>query len=419
MKVSLHKIAEKAISVLNKVARIKEARDWITYGDRNDLPNEVLAKLASSGTAQIALNRLKKFVIAEGFIEEGLNDLPANGSETFKDLLQKIAFDLAYLRGCAIRVLFDNTGNPGEFYHVPLKHLRRATEGGFVYNPKFGERGFDPKDCVYLEGYTGKEKESENKQYVNDQIAEEGRQFGKIVFFFAESFHPQGDVYPVPPYYSGLEDIEADAALSKIERDNLKRGFQASTIISTGEIDNEEEDENGLTQLDYFDRSLDAFTGEGSSRVLHLMANNDEEKPEIHILDPSPIMDATEKASERIPRKVCRLLEVPPVLCGHSTAGTLGDTQELVNQIELFALTVFDIQELAKRAFEIAAGKKFEGKDFTLSTLKVWRHIPKEVLAKLTGAELRELFEIDLESTPEKIEEEEPKEPKKEKKNVD
>lgn len=403
MKVELHRFAKKALSLFNKAATIKKTKDWISYGEKNDLPNEVLRVLATSGTAQLALNRLRKFILADGFKDEKIGKIEVNPKgETLSKVVKKLVYDVSYLRGFALRVVYTNDGKPGGIFHVPVKHIRKHPDGGFIYNPTFGENPFKKELSIYLEEHNSTEEPGAVKAYVREQISKTGEQWGKLIYYFEPAFHPYGETYPIPPFYSALEDIEADSALSRMEKNNLKRGFSADVIISTPEIDNEEEDENGRTQLDYFDRALNQFTGEEGSSILHLMANNEEEKPLIHVIDRAPIIDATEKASIRIPKKVCRMLEVPPVLCGFSEAGKLGDNQELLNQIELFSLTVYDLQAQIKEALEEAfKGSKYENSDFELSTLKIWRYIPKEVLQRLTADELRELFEIQLETSPE------------------
>jgi hypothetical protein len=112
-------------------------------------------------------------------------------------------------------------------------------------------------------------------------------------------------------------------------------------------------------------------------------------------------MDQTDLSSQRIAKRVARVMEVPDVLIGISKEGQLGNVQEVKNQMALFALSIFQRQDMIKQAFDqIKPILSLEGlpinADFTISTLKPFDYVPEVVIANLTVEEQKELFELEF-----------------------
>jgi hypothetical protein len=227
-------------------------------------------------------------------------------------------------------------------------------------------------------------------QFEKDLKDHKGKQAGQIITLFNKGMGLYYDKFPIPSYYSGIEDIQSDGGISKLENRNIKKGWRANMVISTGKIDNELQDEDGHTDKDYFDAMLNGFTGEDASSILHLEGETPEDKPQITVLNIAEMLDATDKATERLATKVCRLIGVPPVLIGIETPGKLGDNQALVNQMKLFNLTVNRLQRMISGALNVA----FPDKDFSIKSLSLFDNIPDWVLQKLTDDEIRTIYEL-------------------------
>jgi hypothetical protein len=234
------------------------------------------------------------------------------------------------------------------------------------------------------------------------QVIKHGYQVGEILYIFRKGLGRYYDIYPVPRYYASIEDLVSDGKISRLDLRNISQGFRTPVVISTGPIDDQNEDEHGKTPQDYFDESLEDFTGEDASPILHLKGSTEEFKPTVTVINLAEILDQTDRASERIAKRVARVMGVPDVLIGIAKEGQLGNVNELKNQLALFSLSLFKRQELIKGGFDlIAPFLALEGlpagADFTISTLKPFDFIPDAVIAGLSSEEQKELFEIDLE----------------------
>jgi len=390
----------------NAIAHIKrnESNKYYFYGELDNLPNAIIAAVDNSGTATACTNRLSQFIQADGFIMPGVDTAKANKRQTLLGLLEDLTLNEAYLEGFALRLIFDNAGDIVKLYSLDVKTLRRKG-AGFEFNPLMGEIGKNHGETRIYPEYDPERAPEERRQTIAKQVRDHGEQLGEVLYVFRKGLGLYYDVYPVPRFYASIEDVISDGKISQLDLRNIAQGFRTPVIISTGPIDDQNKDDDGLTAQDYFDESLQEFTGEDASPILHLKGNTEEFKPTVTTINVAEILDQTDRASDRIAKRVARIFDVPEVLIGIAKEGQLGNVQELKNQLALFALSVYKRQARIKEAFDLIKPKlKLMGlpvnADFTLSTLKPFDFIPDAVIAGLTPEEQKELFEIDLKSSP-------------------
>lgn len=394
-----------AKAALNAVAVIlrNTASNYYYYGELDNLPNTIIATVDNSGTATACISRLEQFIKADGFVAEGLDNVKVNKRQTLAALVDEVAVNVAYLEGYALRLIFNNEGKITKIYCLPVKTLRRKADG-FEYNPLAGEVGKIENETRFYPEFDPDRTPEERRKLIAKQVEEYDEQLGEILYVFRKGLGRYYDIYPIPRYYASIEDLVSDGKISRLDLRNIQQGFRTPVIISTGPIDDQNEDEDGNTAQDYFDEALEAFTGEDASPILHLKGNTEEFKPTVTTINVAEILDQTDRASERIAKRVARVMDVPEVLIGIAKEGQLGNVQEVKNQLALFALSVYKKQDLIKQGFDII--KPFlalpgvdASTDFTLTTLKPFDFIPEAVIANLTPEEQKELFEINLEAS--------------------
>lgn len=395
-----------AHAVKNAVANIihTAGSNYYWYGELDNLPNAIIAAVDNSGTATACVERLEQFIVADGFVAEGMDSVKANKLQTLAGLLEDLATNEVYFEGFALRLIFDNAGNIVKLYNVDVKTLRRKTLTEFEFNPLMGEFDKRETETRIYPAYDPERTPEERRRLIAKQVKNYGEQLGEILYVFRKGLGKYYDVYPIPRFYSSIEDVISDGKISRLDLRNISQGFRTPVIVSTGPIDDQNEDEDGKTAQDYFDEALQEFTGEEASPILHLKGNTEEFKPTVTTINVAEILDQTDRASERIAKRVARLFSVPEVLIGVAKEGQLGNVQEVKNQLALFALSVYKRQARIKEAFDLIKSKlKLPGlpvnADFTLSTLKPFDFIPDAVIANLTPEEQKELFEINLEAS--------------------
>jgi hypothetical protein len=397
-----HKVqvaAQNAIAVILK----NRANNKYLYGEFDNLPNIIISAVDNSGTATACVNRLAQFIQADGFIGEGVDQIQANSRQKLSAILGEQSQNVAYFQGYALRLVFNVEGKIAKIFNLDIKTLRRVGKG-FEFNPLMGEVGKDENETRIIPEFDPERSPQERRNLIAQQIKKYGEQVGEVLYIFKKGMGRYYDIYPIPPYYSAIEDIISDGKISQLDLRNISQGFRTPVVISTGPIDDQNENEDGKTAQDYFDEALEGFTGEDASPILHLKGATEEFKPTVTVIDLAEILDQTEKTSERIAKRVARIIGVPDVLIGMETAGKLGNVQELKNQMALFSLSLYRMQQMIKEGYDLIKPllalkgmENVQDLDFTISTLKPFDFLPESVINNLSSSEQKQLFELEFE----------------------
>lgn len=358
------------LQIQNALAYIvKQSNSYYKFGEGDVLPNCIIKAVNNSGTARECVDKLQTFIYGNGFQDFNVATSEGNADETFNKVLLSFALHVSYSECVSARVVYNNAGEPVRIYPLSFQTLRRHGNNTFEYNPLMGERAKARSDTRFTKAFNAKESLDTRRERVNKQIKQYGEQFGDILYYFNKGAGTYYDIYPIPKYYSGIDDIDSDAAITRLELSNLKKHWRPQVIISTGPIDNETKDANGTTQRDRFDAAMKSFTGEEGKTILHLDGATNEAKPDVKVINTADLLDQTDKATDRIGRKVCRHMGVPPVVAGFATPGVLGNNQELLNTMALFKLTVIKRQDLIKEALNTV----WPGQNFEIIPLEIWK----------------------------------------------
>lgn len=358
-------------------------------GPYGELPNVLINAVDDSGTASTCIKRIRDFVFADGFTNKETASKLVNPKQRANQLLAEIANYMAYFDGAfCLRVLFDNRGNAANIYCEKLEAFRKREDGQLIYNRYMGTKFYRKSDDILIPEYDPFKSPVERVSQSLQQIKEHGKQLGEILYHFNKGAGIFKDIYPVPAYYSGLDDIEADAAISRLEKRNVKNGWKPRVIITMPPVDNSVKDaETGKTQRDLIDDDIQDWCDEDGADVIVIESKTKEEAPVINKFEIADIMDATEKATDRVGRKVCRHMSVPPVLIGFDAAAILGNQQALSNSLILFKR---DISFKQTSVIDVLT-MLMPGVDWSISKLDVMNYIADHVWNNLTENEIRKL----------------------------
>lgn len=376
---------------------------YYKFGINDDLPNKMIEAVNDSGTARRAVGRLQEFIYGTGLPKE-VSEIKVNSlGQTIDGLLDQVSRMVAYTSGFCIQVLYNNEGLPARYYSIPIQNIRKRRDGYFIYAENYGDEQFSLFSRGKFDGVPVPPMGTFNtpdkiKLMVREQIKRHGKQLGQFLYVYTPSVGAFYDIYPIPDYFSGIDDIKADAALSRRAYREVLSGQMDGVIIATGEInDTVVADEDGKTALARFYDDLDAMTGEDAAPMLHIMSSTDGDKATISRLDPEKQAKAAETRRESIAKIVCRHVGVPPILIGIETPGKLGNSQELVNTIKLFNLVVQREQLKIEAAFKVLFPELSD--KMKIEPLRLFDHVPDNIMEILSEEEKRELYDLPPKST--------------------
>ena len=382
----------RTLTYKNRVVKIVKDNnsDLIKYGADNSFPQNLINQLDESGTATACIDVLSQYIYAEGLVNEQLGNFKINDKQTFNELIAEVTSYVSPFQAVPLYVMRGLDGKVKELKLVPFEQIRRTDRGTFIVNPTFGTKQFKKEKSKEYPAFYGAEI---TPQELQEHVFEWGEEVGEILYYFRKK--PMKNHYPIPTYYSAIEDINTDSENSKYELESVTNSFLPSGILNiVGNYDDTQRDESGMTQQDYLDQTLLQFTGSekdetgasGRQKLLILQAKTKEELAVYQPLSNEGILNAIENSTRRVAEKVARAFGVPPFLIG--LGGNVGfSTNIIADNIELFNNRVKVLQELISDAFE----QCFPNLDFTLTQLKPIKFIDKEILKDLTVDERREI----------------------------
>lgn len=388
------------IPVIGKLARVLEERnsDLVSFGENNILPKEIMEGIAAAGTATECVSLISSFIQADGFEDEKFKTRKANPSQVWGDLLPIMSDDMAIFEGTYINIQMNNEGGPEHYYILPFDEMRRGVSGNF-YRKKIepGKPHWEDKSLSKAITYPPYNPGLEPKQVLNiineQKKANNGIQLGFVFYIHRKKVYPKW--YSLGDFYAGWEDIETDAALQRLERRNVKKGFKADVIISTlGEIDNEQEDPNGKTDYDYFKENLKKFTGEEGSSILHLYGKQGDSMPTVTPFPLKDLLNGIDLARKRVSKAVCRHFKTPPILViGEENYGW-GDTKALVNSMKLFNKNVLKYQNMISDGLiKLFPGEKV---NTTITTMSVADYVDPSIKDILLAREIGDEQKVEI-----------------------
>lgn len=380
----------KTYKIKNAVAEIFEQTglDRLKFGPTDRLPNQLIAIVDNSGTGKTCIARRRDFIFGKGFSDKSISKAKINKKQTANSLLQELSTYASYFEGFYLNIKYDLNGKPISVRHIKVEKIRKMIDGRFRFNQHMGEKLYKQNEDVYYFPFNPDLDPVERNKRIMQDIKEYGQQLGDILLCHNYGAGYLKEFYPVPDYYAGLDDIESDASLSILEKRNIKKGWRANVIIETiGEMDTSNKDEDGLSEQDRFDKGIKAFCGEDGASVLHLPSKSATGRARVTPFNVAEILDATDKATDRVAKKVCRVMSVPPVLVGISTPGQLGNTNEIINHIKLFNLFVSRMQSQISETLSLI----FPEIDWTIEQLKVIDELPQWLIDSMTLEEKRVL----------------------------
>jgi hypothetical protein len=381
-------IKGKVYKFFNRIVEVldtKSTKKWILYGYDNLFPNKLLRYINESGTAKTCTDKIAEYIEADGFVDDTTSAYKFNADQKGDDFLTDIAQQVSIFGGFALLVKRNAFNEVKQAEVLSLDKIRKDKEEKKLwYNKNVGTVQYKENEWYEYPLY--------NPNAVN--VFQTYPQ-GEIAYFYKKS--ADNPHYPIPSYYSGIEDVITSSEISKMDLELALNGFMPSSLITfIGNPNQEIPDSHGKTVDDYYDEVLESFTGgikdrdglSGRFSLLKLWASTKEEVPVLQSFDAKGILEASNAKREIINREVCRLFKVPPVLVGFSEATILGNQLALANSQKVLIDTVNPMQRFITDSLKTV----FPAMDFSISQKQPLAVADAALLDVLTADEKRNIF---------------------------
>ena len=258
----------------------------ITYGDGNLYPQEIANLIYASKTASAAVEKLTENIICEGFKNEEFRDMTNDNGLNMDDILENTANDLARFKGWAWIVQYglrEGGYVPVGVYNVPFEYVRAEKSENYLKDPKIYKwRVFNNWDRQTVKATQVMQNSTVYNTYdpknAPNEIADCGgleNYNGQLLYVNLCTTRP----YPISTFHSVRNEMDAENKNGKYVSRTLGRGFHMCSIVTHGEFETDQE------QQDFTDTLAEMMGSENAGSVLTVRNNNIEQKDKFITVD--------------------------------------------------------------------------------------------------------------------------------------
>ena len=258
----------------------------ITYGDGNLYPQEIANLIYASKTASAAGEKMTKNIICEGFKNEEFRNMTNDNGLNMDDILENTANDLARFKGWAWIVQYglrEGGYVPVGVYNVPFEYVRAEKSENYLKDPKIYKwRVFNNWDRQTVKATQVMQNSTVYNTYdpknAPNEIADCGgleNYNGQLLYVNLCTTRP----YPISTFHSVRNEMDAENKNGKYVSRTLGRGFHMCSIVTHGEFETDQE------QQDFTDTLTEMMGSENAGSVLTVRNNNIEQKDKFITVD--------------------------------------------------------------------------------------------------------------------------------------
>ena len=302
----------------------QRGKDYIKFGVDNLFPQQLIELYDSSAMNHTCIDAIQDGIYGEGIVEYGGEYINTDG-ETIDNIFEKISLDYTLFGGYALNLIWNKEGTRiAEIYHLPFANVRSGKPDeedkihSYYYSSDWSQirkykpveyKSFDPTD---------------NKKDNASQI------------YYCKDYNPGQEIYPLPAYIGGVNDIQLDARVSRFHNANISNGLAPSMFVQfRNGIPNPEE------RRDIYREIEDTFSGEENAGRFFLAFS--EPGKELQV---TPIENANDDyyltLEQRITSRILTAHRITsPLLLGiKDGAGFSSNADEIVTSYSHFMNTV-------------------------------------------------------------------------------
>ena len=306
------------------VIQEQRGKDYIKFGVDNLFPQQLIELYDSSAMNHTCIDAIQDGIYGEGIVEYGGEYINTDG-ETIDNVFEKISLDYTLFGGYALNLIWNKEGTRiAEIYHLPFANVRSGKPDeedrvhSYYYSSDWSQirkykpveyKSFDPTD---------------NKKDNASQI------------YYCKDYNPGQEIYPLPAYIGGVNDIQLDARVSRFHNANISNGLAPSMFVQfRNGIPNPEE------RRDIYREIEDTFSGEENAGRFFLAFS--EPGKELQV---TPIENANDDyyltLEQRITSRILTAHRITsPLLLGiKDGAGFSSNADEIVTSYSHFMNTV-------------------------------------------------------------------------------
>lgn len=322
--------------VKDPIIKVENLKKYVLYGEDNLLPQQLITNYRNIGIHRAIIDKKKKMFLGNGIDIDFTDEASAkktyeflttiNRFEDADTLFDKIAVDLMLFGGTYLQIIWENGGNKiAEIFHMSYEQIRASKKDEFGMVQSYYYNNSEDKSKQWKK-YT--DVTAPNIIEMPKFNIKENKKESQILYI--HNYEPGFDYYSLPDYIGALRDLNTLAAISDFHNSNIHNSMQPGLIFKfKGEEPSQEAKDKIVASIK--NKYGDTISA-GKSMIFWL---NPEDDITTEQSDTSKIADMYKLLSEDVKENIVVAHQIPRAVTGMLTPGSLGNTKELLESIEI------------------------------------------------------------------------------------
>lgn len=247
----------------------------INYGEGNLYPQEIAELIYASKTASAAVEKMTENIICEGFKNKDFAAITNGNGCNMDDVLEATANDIARFKGWAWVVQYGLTPagyQPKNVYNVPFEYVRAEMSDNYKNDPTIRSwRVFNNWEKQSVRSTNVKGSSVAYPTYNPESFAAEVEECGgienhkgQLLYVNLSTTRP----YPISTFHAVRNEMGAEDKNGRYVNRTLGRGFHMCSIVSHGDFETEQ------AQQEFRDTLAEMMGSENAGSVLAVRDEN-------------------------------------------------------------------------------------------------------------------------------------------------
>lgn len=292
---------------------------WISWGLKNDMPNQLLNLYNESPTHRAAINFGVQSICAGGIDYDAMgvdgSQIYPNYYQSWDEIIRSIALDYMLYGSYAIQIIMNKDRKTYSFYHIPLEKVRWS---------EYDEDGQITSYWISSD-WTAVGQNPPIQIPAIDMREEQRIEYGQPYLYVYRNYDPTMTYYTSPHYTAGIKAIQAEGQFLTYDLKHIVNGFTAAGVLTLPEVDDDTQKKAIINNIQTM------FTGsEQANQIAITFRTNLEDQPVVW----TPFSDngKVNQYAESNLRTQARILashNIPDAsLCGLPSIGNNGFSSE-------------------------------------------------------------------------------------------
>lgn len=247
----------------------------INYGEGNLYPQEIAELIYASKTASAAVEKMTENIICEGFKNKEFAEMTNGNGCNMNDVLEATANDVARFKGWAWIVQYGLTPagyRPKNVYNVPFEYVRAEMNDNYKNDPTVRSwRVFNNWEKQSVKSTSVKGNSIVYPTFNPESFAAEVEECGgienhkgQLLYVNLSTTRP----YPISTFHAVRNEMGAEDKNGRYVNRTLGRGFHMCSIVSHGDFETEQ------AQQEFRDTLSEMMGSENAGSVLTVRDEN-------------------------------------------------------------------------------------------------------------------------------------------------